>query len=171
MSSGGAVLAGMVGEQPGASRPGTDHHAASPGLAGIACLPEAERTWLSPRIVDDPARRLRPRLRDQPQLRRILISERQFNRRRFRSHHPRFADLTPDALHAADVKLNDAQWVIAREYGFPSWRLLKAHIEQVSGPGRDGAAHRLDVERRRHTHGICRLSVEAHLPKERRRSA
>jgi ATP-dependent Clp protease adapter protein ClpS len=52
---------------------------------------------------------------------------------RFRSHHPRFADLTPDALPAADVKLNDAQWVIAREYGFPSWRLLKAHIEQLSG--------------------------------------
>ena len=57
---------------------------------------------------------------------------------RFRSHHPRFADLTPDALPAADVKLNDAQWVIAREYGFPSWRLLKAHIEQASG--RAGAA-------------------------------
>jgi ATP-dependent Clp protease adapter protein ClpS len=52
---------------------------------------------------------------------------------RFRSHHPRFADLTPDALHAADVKLNDAQWVIAREYGLPSWQSLKAHIEQVSG--------------------------------------
>jgi ATP-dependent Clp protease adapter protein ClpS len=52
---------------------------------------------------------------------------------RFRSHHPRFAELTQDALHAADVKLNDAQWVIAREYGFPSWQLLKAHIEQVSG--------------------------------------
>src|SRR4029077_1716809 len=52
---------------------------------------------------------------------------------RFRSHHPRFADLTPDALHAADVKLSDAQWVIAREYGFPSWPSLRAHIEQVSG--------------------------------------
>src|SRR6202030_3145145 len=52
---------------------------------------------------------------------------------RFRSHHPRFAELRPDALHAADVKLNDAQWVIAREYGFPSWQSLKAHIEQVSG--------------------------------------
>jgi ATP-dependent Clp protease adapter protein ClpS/tetratricopeptide (TPR) repeat protein len=52
---------------------------------------------------------------------------------RFRSHHPRFAELTPDALRAADVNLNDAQWVIAREYGFPSWQSLKGHIEQVSG--------------------------------------
>ena len=52
---------------------------------------------------------------------------------RFRSHHPRFAELTPDALRAADVKLNDAQWVIAREYGLPSWQSLKARIEQVSG--------------------------------------
>jgi ATP-dependent Clp protease adapter protein ClpS len=52
---------------------------------------------------------------------------------RFHSHHPRFADLALDALHAADAKLNDAQWVIAREYGFPSWRSLKAYIEQVSG--------------------------------------
>jgi ATP-dependent Clp protease adapter protein ClpS/tetratricopeptide (TPR) repeat protein len=52
---------------------------------------------------------------------------------RLRSHHPRFAELTPNALRATDVKLNDAQWVIAREYGFPSWQSLKAHIEQVSG--------------------------------------
>jgi len=52
---------------------------------------------------------------------------------RLRSHHPRFADLTPDVLGAASVKLSDAQWVIAREYGFPSWPSLKAHIDQASG--------------------------------------
>jgi ATP-dependent Clp protease adapter protein ClpS len=50
---------------------------------------------------------------------------------RFRSHHPRFADLTADTLRPTDVQLSDAQWVIAREYGFPSWPALKAHIEQV----------------------------------------
>jgi ATP-dependent Clp protease adapter protein ClpS len=55
---------------------------------------------------------------------------------RFRSHHPRFADVRPDALRPAEVKLSDAQWVIAREYGFPSWPSLKAHIEQVSGRAR-----------------------------------
>jgi ATP-dependent Clp protease adapter protein ClpS/tetratricopeptide (TPR) repeat protein len=51
---------------------------------------------------------------------------------RFRSHHPRLADLTP-GKPTANVKLSDAQWVIAREYGFASWSSLKAHIEQVSG--------------------------------------
>jgi ATP-dependent Clp protease adapter protein ClpS len=52
---------------------------------------------------------------------------------RFRSHHPRFTELTQDARRAARVKLSDAQWVIAREYGFSSWQSLKAHIDQVSG--------------------------------------
>jgi ATP-dependent Clp protease adapter protein ClpS len=54
---------------------------------------------------------------------------------RFRSHHPRFAELTPEALDPADVQLSDAQWVIAREYGFPNWPALKAHFEQVSARG------------------------------------
>jgi ankyrin repeat protein len=36
-------------------------------------------------------------------------------------------------LRAADpgAKLSDAQLVVAREYGFASWRKLKAHVEQV----------------------------------------
>jgi ATP-dependent Clp protease adapter protein ClpS len=59
---------------------------------------------------------------------------------RFRAHHPRFAELTQNALRAAHVKLSDAQWVIAREYGFLSWQSLKAHIEQVSGRAARAAA-------------------------------
>jgi hypothetical protein len=37
-------------------------------------------------------------------------------------------------LRAADptAKLADAQRAVAREYGFPSWRKLKAHIEAPS---------------------------------------
>ena len=57
---------------------------------------------------------------------------------RFRSYHPRFAELAQDALRAAHVKLSDAQWVIAREYGFPSWQSLMAYIEQVSGRAASG---------------------------------
>jgi hypothetical protein len=57
---------------------------------------------------------------------------------RLRSHHPRFAKTTVDRRQAADVKLHDAQWVIAREYGFPSWPALKRHIEAVT-PGSDAA--------------------------------
>jgi hypothetical protein len=41
---------------------------------------------------------------------------------RFRSHHPRFAGLTPEALDPADVQLSDAQWVIAANMAFPVGR-------------------------------------------------
>src|SRR5262245_7574877 len=51
---------------------------------------------------------------------------------RLRTHHPRFADKRSEALDAAAVKLSDAQLVIAREYGFRSWRSLKAAIERLS---------------------------------------
>ena len=48
--------------------------------------------------------------------------------RRFRAHHPRIA---PDSADPLPLSLHDAQLVIAREYGFPSWPKLKAHIEAV----------------------------------------
>ncbi len=51
---------------------------------------------------------------------------------RFRAHHPRLAELTLGEP-TGHVKLSDAQWVIAREYGFASWSSLKTYIEQVSG--------------------------------------
>ena len=47
-------------------------------------------------------------------------------RERVRAHHPRAAALDPAAL-----ALTDAQLVVAREYGFPSWPRLKAHIASV----------------------------------------
>lgn len=37
-------------------------------------------------------------------------------------------------------KLSDAQYAIAREYGFPSWPKLKAYVESVSGPTTAAAA-------------------------------
>ncbi len=36
------------------------------------------------------------------------------------------------------MKLSDAQWVIAREYGFASWPALKAFIEHVTGQAPEG---------------------------------
>src|SRR5262249_20793574 len=33
-----------------------------------------------------------------------------------------------------DAKLADAQLAIARQYGFPSWRELKAHVDQLRRP-------------------------------------
>ena len=54
--------------------------------------------------------------------------------REIRQNNPtalqRLAHLNRD-IKIAEVKLNDAQTVIAREYGFMQWTALKAHIEQT----------------------------------------
>jgi hypothetical protein len=34
--------------------------------------------------------------------------------------------------HAPDARLSDAQFALARDYGFPGWRALKAHVERRS---------------------------------------
>ncbi|MFD1109061.1 DUF1835 domain-containing protein [Pseudoroseomonas ludipueritiae] len=47
--------------------------------------------------------------------------------RRFRSHHPRWSDLQGTPPGGA-VPLSEAQLVVARELGLPSWSRLKAHI-------------------------------------------
>lgn len=36
---------------------------------------------------------------------------------------------------AADAKLADAQLDVARQYGFPSWRALKAHVDSLFAEG------------------------------------
>ncbi|MDQ1079170.1 DUF1835 domain-containing protein [Pseudoroseomonas cervicalis] len=62
---------------------------------------------------------------------------------RFRRHHPRAATLRPDAL----ARLAEAQLVIARELGLPSWPRLVAHVAESErsaarirqgGPAPDG---------------------------------
>jgi hypothetical protein len=49
---------------------------------------------------------------------------------RFREFHPQFTRATDADIFDAQLKLNDAQLTIAREYGFPSWARLKRHIEK-----------------------------------------
>ena len=39
----------------------------------------------------------------------------------------------------SEAKLADAQFSVAREYGFDSWRVLKAHVEAVSDGDTDAA--------------------------------
>src|SRR5215475_1201964 len=51
---------------------------------------------------------------------------------RFRHGHPRHAASSDEAIRAA-ARLSDAQWVIAREYGFSSWPRLKRHIDALNG--------------------------------------
>ena len=53
---------------------------------------------------------------------------------RVRYGHPRLANGTEAELRA--VRLHDAQWVIAREYGFSSWLKLKRHIDEIAGARR-----------------------------------
>src|SRR5882672_9019828 len=49
---------------------------------------------------------------------------------RIREFHPRFIGASDDEIFAAHMRLSDAQLVIARESGFPSWARLKRHIEK-----------------------------------------
>ena len=49
---------------------------------------------------------------------------------RIREFHPRFRRATDAKIFQAPFSLSDAQFAIAREYGFPSWPRLKAHIEK-----------------------------------------
>ena len=45
---------------------------------------------------------------------------------------PTLAALPPDRLAAMELALHQAQSVIAREYGFKSWRELHEHVEEQS---------------------------------------
>jgi len=47
---------------------------------------------------------------------------------RIREFHPRFGRATDAEIFNAQLSLGDAQLAIAREYGFPSWARLKAHV-------------------------------------------
>src|SRR3954468_24037380 len=43
----------------------------------------------------------------------------------------KFRALREASKKASPPKLADAQWLIAREYGFASWAKLKGHVESV----------------------------------------
>lgn len=54
---------------------------------------------------------------------------------RIRNRHPRFTNAGDSAIVAGQFRLNDAQLVIAREYGFVQWAELKQRIT-VDAPAR-----------------------------------
>jgi hypothetical protein len=49
---------------------------------------------------------------------------------KIREFHPRFHGATDHEIFDSKLSLTDAQLTIAREYGFPGWARLKAHIEK-----------------------------------------
>jgi ubiquinone/menaquinone biosynthesis C-methylase UbiE len=48
------------------------------------------------------------------------------------AHHPRFSGLSAAAILAASFSLQDAQLVIAREHGFPSWPKLVEALKMLN---------------------------------------
>ena len=53
---------------------------------------------------------------------------------RIKEHLPRLAHSTPQSILAAEFSLQEAQHVLAREYGFASWKQLLAFIEAKERP-------------------------------------
>lgn len=49
-----------------------------------------------------------------------------------REFHPRLADAQPGSPELNGFTRSDAQLVVARQFGFPSWPKLKAHLELVA---------------------------------------
>src|SRR5215467_2648016 len=63
---------------------------------------------------------------------------------RIRNRHPRFTKADDAALAAGPFRLNDAQLVIAREYGLHNWKTLKQRITVNSAAKALDAAIRAD---------------------------
>jgi ubiquinone/menaquinone biosynthesis C-methylase UbiE len=51
-----------------------------------------------------------------------------------RLHDKAFAHQSNEAILAAKFSINDAQRIIAREYGYASWATLKAYVESLASP-------------------------------------
>jgi hypothetical protein len=65
---------------------------------------------------------------------------------RIREFNPRFRGATDTEIFAASLRLSDAQFTIAREYGFKSWARLKAHVESPDLASRLKLRHHERIE-------------------------
>jgi hypothetical protein len=63
---------------------------------------------------------------------------------RIRRRHPKFQESESSAIQAAPFRLNDAQLVVAREYGFSNWAQLKERVHSSAVTGLLDAAIRAD---------------------------
>src|SRR5579872_3270556 len=94
------------------------------------------RTWAYERKFVMPVRRL-PSTPDLDHLKhqakdllRDHTARLQDAAQRLREFNPRFRGSSDLEIFHAEFKLSEAQFTIAREYGFPSWTRLKQHIER-----------------------------------------
>src|SRR5579862_5215743 len=53
----------------------------------------------------------------------------------FRSFHPKLGGKIPLNFSLAEMRLSDAQLVIARSYGFSGWERLSRHVAAVNAEG------------------------------------
>ncbi|WP_457831922.1 hypothetical protein, partial [Staphylococcus aureus] len=59
---------------------------------------------------------------------------------RVHAHLPRARTLSIEQILTSPLTLTEAQLVVARGYGFPSWPRLKAHVESLSPTEQDALA-------------------------------
>src|SRR5688572_3744875 len=57
--------------------------------------------------------------------------------KRIKESHPHQSNAFESEIRTAKFSLSDAQFVVAREYGFPSWPKLNQHVEELTGVQRD----------------------------------
>ena len=60
-----------------------------------------------------------------------------------------------------DITLGDAQFVLAREYGFTDWAELRQHIDSQTEATRSPLEHMHDALRRRRDHPVIRHDDDA----------
>jgi Ankyrin repeats (3 copies) len=65
---------------------------------------------------------------------------------RIREFNPRFSGATDSEIFETPLRLSDAQFTIAREYGFRSWARLKAHVESPELASRLRLPHHERIE-------------------------
>jgi hypothetical protein len=65
---------------------------------------------------------------------------------RLREFNPRFRGATDAEIFATELRLSDAQFTIAREYGFKSWARLKSHVESPELASRLKLPHHERIE-------------------------
>ena len=78
---------------------------------------------------------------------------------KIREFHPRFRKATDAEIFDARLNLSDAQFTIAREYGFPSWARLKAHIEKPTISDQLHLAHQERIEDPAFRHAVWLVDV------------
>ena len=78
---------------------------------------------------------------------------------RMREFYPRFNGATDDEIFAATLKLSEAQFTIAREYGFKSWARLKAHVESPDLAKRLALPHHERIEDGAFRHAVDLLDA------------